>query len=212
MSNEDFCGVYRIVNNINCKLYIGSSIHVNKRLYEHKSTLKSNSHHNSHLQRAWNKYGEENFSFEILETIDGDIDTLRKREQYWIDYYKSYDLNAGYNISHSAVGNSGHEISEETKEKIRNKTSGVLNHFYGKSHTEETRKKMSENHANVSSGNHPRAKSVLCVELDMIFDCTRDAERKLGVNHAHISACCKGRRKTAGGYHWYYIEENEVRW
>ena len=205
MSNEDCGGVYRIVNNVNDKLYIGSSIHVNKRLYEHQSTLKSNCHHNSHLQRAWNKYGEDSFSFEILEVIDGDTDTLRKREQYWIDYYKSYNFNVGYNISHSAMGNSGSEVSEETKEKIRQKTSGELNHFYGKRHTAETKKKMRKNHVDVSGGNHPRATPVLCVELNAVFDCTRDAERQLGINHAHISACCKGQRKTAGGYHWNYV-------
>jgi hypothetical protein len=49
---------------------------------------------------------------------------------------------------------------------------------------------------------------VLCVELNLKFNCTRDAERQLGVNHAHISACCKKQRKTAGGYHWEYINSN----
>ena len=209
LNEKDFYGVYRIVNDVNCKIYIGSSIHVFKRLHEHKSTLKNNCHHNTHLQRSWDKYGEESFSFEILEILDDNIDLLREREQYWIDYYKSYDSNVGYNISHSAMGNSGHEVSEETKEKIRNKTTGELNHFYGKHHSDETRQKMSQNHANVSSGNHPRAKPVLCVELDIIFDCTRDAERKLGINHAHISACCRGQRKTAGGYHWCYITKKD---
>ena len=205
LNKKDVYGVYRIVNNINGKIYIGSSIHVNKRLEEHKNTLKNNNHHNIHLQRAWNKYGEESFSFEIIETTEVDINILRQREQYWMDYYKSYDLNIGYNISHSAIGNSGYEISEEAKEKIRKKTTGELNHFYGKHHTEETKKKMSENHADVSGGNHPRATPVLCIELNIKFDCTREAERQLNINHAHISACCKGQRKTAGGYHWKYI-------
>lgn len=204
-SIKDIYGVYRIVNNLNCKIYIGSSIHVNKRLDEHKNTLNNNCHHNRHLQRAWNKYGEENFSFEIVEILDSDVDILRQREQYWMDYYKSYDLNVGYNISHSSIGHSGHTISEEAKGKIRQKTTGELNHFYGKHHTEESKKKMSENHADVSGGNHPRATPVLCIELDAKFDCTRDVERQLGINHAHISACCKGQRKTAGGYHWRYI-------
>lgn len=205
LNEKDFYGVYRIVNNINFKIYIGSSIHVNKRLYEHRSSLRGNCHRNAHLQRAWNKYGEENFSFEILEIIDDNVDILRKREQYWMDYYKSYDLNIGYNISHSAIGNSGHEISEETKEKIRNKTIGELNHFYGKHHSEKTKEQMRQNHANVSGGKHPRAKAVRCIELNIVFDCTRDAERQLGINHAHISACCKGQRSVAGGYHWEYI-------
>lgn len=157
----DFYGVYRIVNDINCKIYIGSSIHVNKRLEEHRSTLKNNCHHNIHLQRAWNKYGEENFSFEILEIIEDDVDMLRQKEQYWMDYYKSYNNNLGYNISHYATGSGGYEVSDETKEKIRQaaigrkaseatkqklseQRTGELNSFYGKHHTDEAKRKMSE--------------------------------------------------------------------
>ena len=49
-----------------------------------------------------------------------------------------------------------------------------------------------------------RAKAVLCVELDTTYACTRDAERALDVAHQHISKCCLGKRKTAGGYHWQY--------
>lgn len=50
-------------------------------------------------------------------------------------------------------------------------------------------------------------KSVYCVELDIIYCSTREAERKTGVPHENIAACCRGDRyKTAGGYHWKYSD------
>lgn len=95
-------GVYRIVNNINGKLYIGSTGSkggFKKRWSYHLTDLRQNKHHSRHLQRAWNKYGEESFVFEILETIeDFTKETLLIREQHYLDLYKSYDVNLGYNI------------------------------------------------------------------------------------------------------------------
>jgi hypothetical protein len=51
-------------------------------------------------------------------------------------------------------------------------------------------------------------KSVYCVELDKVFHSTREAERQTGIPHENIAACCRGDRyKSAGGYHWKYVEE-----
>lgn len=163
MSNEDYGGVYRIVNNVNYKLYIGSSIHVNRRIYTHIQALNGKYHGNTHLQNAWDKYGGENFSFETIEIIDGSEEDIRKREQYWLDYYRSYDYNLGYNMSHYAIGGGGYEVSDDTRKKLseahKGKThsektkkkmseikQGEYNPFYGKSHTKETRMKMRASH------------------------------------------------------------------
>lgn len=61
------CGVYRIVNLVNNNTYIGSSININRRLTQHRLELRCNKHPNHYLQNAWNKYGEENFEFQIIE-------------------------------------------------------------------------------------------------------------------------------------------------
>ena len=55
------CGIYRILNTINNKFYIGSSVNLRKRLYEHRRLLRLGKHENYHLQNAFTKYGEENF-------------------------------------------------------------------------------------------------------------------------------------------------------
>ena len=48
------------------------------------------------------------------------------------------------------------------------------------------------------------SKAVYCVELDKCFDSMKEAERQTNIHNGNISSCCKGNRKTAGGYHWSY--------
>jgi len=91
-------GIYKITNKINGKVYIGSSNKVNIRWNNHKSSLRNNRHANEHLQRSWNRYGEESFIFEIIEAVEDDSQLLI-REQFYIDFYKSHDYIFGYNIS-----------------------------------------------------------------------------------------------------------------
>lgn len=51
-----------------------------------------------------------------------------------------------------------------------------------------------------------RSKRVKCVETGTIYNSTRQAEVETGVNHGNISQCCLGKRKTAGGYHWEFVD------
>lgn len=59
-------GIYRILNKINGNCYIGSSLNVEKRYKHHLSTLRHNSSRCSILQKAFNKYGEDNFEFQVI--------------------------------------------------------------------------------------------------------------------------------------------------
>lgn len=106
-------GVYQILNIIDNKMYIGSSINVSSRLKTHIYNLKNNKHCNKHLQSAWDKYGEENFIFEILERVCNK-ENLIEREQYWID-----KLIPQYNIRLEAKSNLGLKASEKTRAKMR---------------------------------------------------------------------------------------------
>jgi hypothetical protein len=62
----------------------------------HLIALRAQKHINKYLQRAWNKYGECNFEFSIIEQID---EGLLEREQYWLDNTKCYDKRIGFNIA-----------------------------------------------------------------------------------------------------------------
>lgn len=195
-------GIYKIENLINHKVYIGKSINIKSRFNSHIKNLKNNKHINPHLQKSWNKYGPENFSFEVIEECS--VEQLNDREIYWLNYYGSYLSSKNYNVIQAGSGGKGDEewrqkISnsvknhyingdyncrkkgtrnwitkenkclhikkseldkylidgwkigrpprdEETKRKISLKVSGEKNGFYGKKHTEETRKKLHKKH------------------------------------------------------------------
>ena len=79
-------GIYCIINIRNSKRYIGSSKNIRQRLWSHRAELRHNKHENTHLQSAWNKYGEQNFDYYILENCEEDL--LLEREQWYIDTIK----------------------------------------------------------------------------------------------------------------------------
>lgn len=102
-------GIYRIRNLINNKCYYGSAKNIKRRWCKHKSQLKYNRHENIILQRAWNKYGDENFIFEIVEKC--------KEDELLIIEQKYLDLNPEYNIGQKSSG--GDNLSNHpNKEKI----------------------------------------------------------------------------------------------
>lgn len=186
-----------------------------------------------HFWNAIQYYGWDNFQH-IIFAENLSKDEAGMMEKCLILLYDATNKDKGYNLT---FGGEGGSPTEEVKQKLRKKALGrklsqeirekISQGNKGKKVSQETieklkearktyvasdatKQKIKDNHADVSGGKHPRAKAVICVELNTIFDCTRDAERQLGVNHAHISACCKKQRKTAGGYHWKYALLHEA--
>jgi group I intron endonuclease len=62
-------GIYKIFNKVNNKYYIGSSNNIKRRWRDHKKMLRGNRHDNIYLQNSWNKYGENNFDFIVIDNI-----------------------------------------------------------------------------------------------------------------------------------------------
>ena len=148
------CGIYRIRNIINNKCYIGQSINLYRRKNNHFCNLRNNRNKNRHLQNSYNKYGEENFVFEILIYCEPIKKELTKYERFFDNYYK--ELNLSYNIREIVDSNAGWIPTNETKEKMsksRQNLSGINNPFYGKRHTEESKILISQNHADFSGEN-----------------------------------------------------------
>jgi len=104
-------GVYQILNIVNNKKYIGSSLNIYTRFHEHISNMNYNHGHNAHLQAAWNKYGEQNFEFSVIEFCSPENRLIR--EQYYIDLYKPE-----YNLSLNVKGNLNRVVTEVTRQKI----------------------------------------------------------------------------------------------
>lgn len=90
-------GIYSIVNKINKKIYIGSSSKLKKRFPDHKRELNLQVHRNPYLQLSWNKYGEENFEFSVIEYCEKS--ELIEREVYYISFYNNLNSKFGYNLA-----------------------------------------------------------------------------------------------------------------
>lgn len=108
-------GIYSITNKINGKVYIGQSSDIEGRWKRHISFLNENSHHNKHIQAAWNKFGKDNFEFNVVEECTED--ELNEREIYYIQKYDSY--NSGYNLDLGGEGIRGYKHTPEQILKMR---------------------------------------------------------------------------------------------
>lgn len=114
--SKEVCGIYRITNLINRKVYVGSSKRVWNRWYYHRSRLRNNKHCNIVLQRSWNKNEENSFEFGILETCpEEDLDA---REQFWIKDLHSANSQKGYNLRLDARSNKGMCFASEALKRL----------------------------------------------------------------------------------------------
>lgn len=156
-------GIYKILNQINGKYYIGSSYNIERRWITHKSHLKNHTHINIALQRAWDKYGPDAFKLEILLNCDGYTrDERFEAEQFYLDNIP----NGNYNLSKYAGGGDNtsyhpekdkiiekitksvkqryESMTDEERDKLSIAMSGENNPMYGKTHSEEARNKISQ--------------------------------------------------------------------
>lgn len=142
------CGIYSITNIIDGKRLIGQTVHIKRRWNQHKSDLQKQQHGNPHLQNAYNKYGKDNFIFEILLLCKKE--ELSAEEIRLIKEYKTINTLFGYNCS---TGGESPLFSDETKQKMR------AVHL-GKKLSEETKRKLSIAHKGIKfSDEHKRKMS-----------------------------------------------------
>ena len=142
-------GIYGIRNKINNKVYVGKTeMNFGDRKDCHFASLRGGYHINPHLQKSFNKYGEDNFEFIVLYECKNneDSDIVNELEKKYIKLYKDKEL--AYNIGDGGDGghNLGKHLSEETKRKIGDKNRINMT---GRKATIETKKKMSKAQKNV---------------------------------------------------------------
>lgn len=140
-------GIYKITNTNNEKIYIGSTIYLNRRKSAHFRDLEKNKHSSIHLQRAWNKYSGLGFIFEVLESCQDDKKIIIEREQHYLDtmlfaqeFINKLDnrfVELGYNINPIASSPEKRVVSEETRKKMSEKAKG-------RKHSKESKLKMSK--------------------------------------------------------------------
>lgn len=194
-------GIYSIHHvNRPDKLYIGSTSKYKsdrkvthhgfyKRFYDHYYTLKNNKHHSKYLQNVINKYGIEGLKFTILEVCDNhSVKEIFEKEQYWIDVFKPV-----YNMNNS-VFPKGRIWTEDEKRKQHDKMKGKP--------LPETvyiqMKKVINQYSNTGI-------------FIKTFESKAEASRTLNIDASSISNCANGKRKTAGGFMWKYVDPIEAK-
>ncbi len=121
--------IYTITNNINGKRYVGFSTNIVERVRAHKKRNNGC----PRLLTAFKRYGIKNFSIEILECGKDELFGKNIRESYWIG-----KLSPEYNLTVGGDGVIGYRHTDETKRHLAEVQKG-------KSHSEETRRKISKN-------------------------------------------------------------------
>lgn len=219
---EQQVGIYKIENQINHKIYIGQSIDIQYRFYQHQ-----HSKDDYYIHKAIRKYEVDNFTFEILELNLYNPKMRNDREIYWIQYYNSLVPN-GYNLTKG-----GNNIAEIIKKPVKQYSlSGDYLATY-ESQSEAGKKNnipssnisLVCNYINNTAGgyiwrfvddyNIVKPYSVgktICQyslkgEYIQTFDNAAIASKILHIDRANISGVCSKRLKTAGGFIWRYEDD-----
>ena len=185
------------------KSYIGQSVNLQKR--KCAFLCFGDIYGGQKINCARKKYNHKSlWDYKVLEYCD--VDDLDEREEYYISLYNT--INNGYNCE-----SGGHEnkiVSDESKHKMSEAKKG--NHL-----TKEHKRKLSEAMKGKRCGeNHPMYGRTGCdnplsmpiVQLSIEgtfireWSCTKEAEDITGIDSSNISKCCRGKRKSAGGFKW----------
>lgn len=203
--------IYQISNNIDNRVYIGSTVNYNKRWKEHKRNLLRNNHQNIHLQRFVNKYGIDSLVFDIIETTDND--NILMREQYYLDTIKN-KFNIAENASAPMLGK---KHTAEAKEKISICSSGSNNPMYGKKRPKWLIDKLIESSLNrekkinekiIRLINLPNRIEIELIKNDEKIFCfsIAHASKIVGVTQQSISRAMNRNRKSKG---WTVMKSSE---
>lgn len=121
--------------------------------------------------------------------------------------------NKGYLVSGERNGRYKATVSKETRNKISiSKKANKAECERAYNNIKEWRINNPEAYSKAQSrpgAKNGRAKAVICIDTNTRFECIKDAENWLKLETgkgAHISDCCKGRIKSAGGYRWKYLD------
>ena len=203
--------IYKIENKLNGKIYIGKTLKtIQERWKEHCHDFKRERCEKRPLYSAMNKYGIENFFIEEIEQCEANI--LSEREKYWIEYYGSFKY--GYNATTGGDGRSYLDydliLSLWQEGKTAKEIAKILNH-------DEYSVRLALDIKGITSEKRQersiilRSKSVAKLDLNTdeileVFPSQMEAYRSLGKQQSgHISQVCNGKRKTAYGYKWKWL-------
>lgn len=206
--------VYKHVLREDGRVYIGQT---NGTLERRSRSDGSGYKHCPKFYNAIQKYGWDAFDHIVIEE-NLTLDQANELEDKLILQYDS--INNGFNINR---GGKNHMWTEEQRKQMSERNMGEKNPNYGKPRSEETKRKIGEANKISLLGKHHTEetkrkiseahkiyKPILCVETNTIYNCPSDAALSIGdkTKGGHITEVCQGKRKTAYGYHWEYLDKD----
>ena len=134
-------GIYKIINVVNNKFYVGSAVDLKRRKTRHFSELRKGKHNNRHLQAAWAKYGEQAFVFVVVQDVPEHEDLLAA-ENVWLKEHvgKDYCYNIGVDATAPMLGVSGE--ASPTWGRKRTPEELAAQNWTGRSHTAEAKARI----------------------------------------------------------------------
>ena len=134
----------------------------------------------------------------------------QKGEKHW-NYGGTISEEHKKAISEAVKGDKNYnwkrDFSDETRRKLSESHKGKPSPKKGTKNSEETRKKISES---VRNSPNTRVKPIYCIELDKVWLTALECAKELNIDNGNIGYCCRGIRKSCGGYHFRYATEEEV--
>lgn len=203
-------GIYIITNLITGQIYVGSTYSLGIRKSQHFSNLRKNRHCNKYLQNSFNKYGEENFVFDVVQIVDK-IEDLIFYEQKWINLTRCYIKEFGYNLCEIADRPSVNQVfSKESRRKQAEAISGEKHYAYNKGFSKKHKENLSLAHVGLPSNRAIKVDQYsLNNEFIKSWNSAREAALDLGISPSNMWKVLNNERKKCGGYKWKYKLKDE---
>jgi hypothetical protein len=142
----------------------------------------------------------------LAETVEerwksGAWAALRILKKYWSGEDNELRQKMAESTKGQRNGFYGRTHSDSYKERLRKEMKGKGNHFYGKAHSSETRKHLSEVHADVSGGKNPAAKKCIDNVENKVYSCIKEMAKAVGVPRPTMNRWVKDKRNTRYNYY-----------
>jgi len=198
------------VYSIKCKIqpykeYIGqtSQDDFQVRLNGHISEV--NNGRKRHLYNSIRKYGWDQFTVQILHSFPKEGNWEERLDELEIQEIAQRGTLAPGGYNNETGGNRNKALHEDTKTLMSAVRSGERHAMYGKHHTDETRNLLRTANKKVVQQWSRDGNGLL-----RTFESVEEAARETGSDGSHITKVCKGERKTAGGFHWKFVNPDDV--
>lgn len=191
------------------KYYIGQAVNLKRRYNDFLNFKRLYTSKGSAIDNAREKYNSKDlWNYEILEECTKE--NLDELEIKYIELLDSTNSRIGYNSTKGGDGTVGKAWgTEKQKQAVKNRRTykGTENPNYGKHHTDEAKKKISDSRKGIKPTNIP-TKPVIQLTLDnkeiTTWNSITEAANALGCDKSTIMRVCQGKKKTAKGFHWKY--------